>query len=597
MATGNKLEIGIGVDTTDLKKGLNDAVIALEKLRQQKAVNLKAGLDVSALNAQINTAKASLASLQKQNSSTTKSFETLGKGTANGSNALMQFSRIAQDAPYGIIGIGNNLTATAEAFSYLQKQTGSTGGALKALASSLMGSGGILLGISLLTTGLTLLASSGLSISDILDKLTGNFDEFGNAVKKASEEGAKSIAQEVISIKALVSVAQDDAKSKRDRLIAVDELQKRYPLYFGNLTKEKILTGDVTTETKLLTAALLSKAIAEKLSSDSANIQLEVFKQYAKLNNAKNKTAQEELKLDADLAAAKKINGISESQLAIIRAKGINSINTAKEAEKDARAEIIKGTKALEQRQAIINKFTAGGIATQGSLPTEPKAPKIKEPKRPKFEFQQGFIPGGIVAPSINFDSALLQMDIIPDKVNEKLAMVQSALLDFNTSAGEIINSSISDTFSGLGSAIGNALATGGNVLKAAGNELLAGLGGILTNLGAMAIEIGVGMLGIKAALKTLNPFAAIAAGVALVALGSIFSSKASSIGGSMGGSGGSTSTSTGNGANTRTTSSSSGGSFSNGGTVVFEISGQSLIGVLSNTLDKNKRLGGSLAI
>ena len=234
MATGNKLEVQIGADTSDLKKGLNEAVIALEKLRQQKSVNLKAGLDVSALNAQINAAKASLASLQKQNSSTTKSFETLGKGTANGSNALMQFSRIAQDAPYGIMGIGNNLTATAEAFSYLQKQTGSTGGALKSLASSLMGSGGILLGISLLTTGLTLLASSGLSISDILDKLTGNFDEFGNAVKKASEEGAKSISQEVISIKALVSVAQDDTKSKRDRLIAVDELQKRFETYKDN---------------------------------------------------------------------------------------------------------------------------------------------------------------------------------------------------------------------------------------------------------------------------------------------------------------------------------------------------------------------------
>ena len=594
MATGNKLEVQIGADTSDLKKGLNEAVIALEKLRQQKSVNLKAGLDVSALNAQINAAKASLASLQKQNSSTTKSFETLGKGTANGSNALMQFSRIAQDAPYGIMGIGNNLTATAEAFSYLQKQTGSTGGALKSLASSLMGSGGILLGISLLTTGLTLLASSGLSISDILDKLTGNFDEFGNAVKKASEEGAKSISQEVISIKALVSVAQDDTKSKRDRLIAVDELQKRYPLYFGNLTKEKILTGDVTNETINLTKALLSRAIAEKLSSDSASIQLEIFKQYAKLNNAKNKTAQEELKLETDLSAAKKINGISESQLAIIRAKGINSINAAKEAEKDARAEIIKGTNALKQRQDIINKFTADQIPLSGNLPAKVKTPKVK---KPKFEFQQGFIPGGIVAPSINFDSTLLQMDIIPDKVNEKLAMVQNALLDFNTRAGEIINSSISDTFSGLGSAIGGALATGGNVLKAAGNSLLAGLGGILTSLGTMAIEIGVGMLGIKAALKTLNPFAAIAAGVALVALGSIFSSKATSLGGSMGGSSGSTSTSTGAGANTRTTSSSGGSSFSNGGTVVFEISGQSLIGVLSNTLDKNKRLGGSLAL
>ena len=38
------------------------------------------------------------------------------------------------------------------------------------------------------------------------------------------------------------------------------------------------------------------------------------------------------------------------------------------------------------------------------------------------------------------------------------------------------------------------------------------------------------------------------------------------------------------------------GGGFTNG-SVVFEISGTSLIGVLSNSLDKNSRLGGTLGI
>jgi len=39
------------------------------------------------------------------------------------------------------------------------------------------------------------------------------------------------------------------------------------------------------------------------------------------------------------------------------------------------------------------------------------------------------------------------------------------------------------------------------------------------------------------------------------------------------------------------------GGSGFTNGSVVFEISGTSLIGVLSNSLDKNSRLGGTLGI
>jgi hypothetical protein len=57
-----------------------------------------------------------------------------------------------------------------------------------------------------------------------------------------------------------------------------------------------------------------------------------------------------------------------------------------------------------------------------------------------------------------------------------------------------------------------------------------------------MAIGIGIGLESIKTALKSLNPVVAIAAGVALVALGAFFKAKSADIGQSMdkGGGGGS---------------------------------------------------------
>ena len=184
-------------------------------------------------------------------------------------------------------------------------------------------------------------------------------------------------------------------------------------------------------------------------------------------------------------------------------------------------------------------------------------------------------------------------------RLAEHQANIQQGLMDLNNGANDIINNSISGTFGNLGMAIGNALATGGNVLKASGKSLLSSLGAILIDLGKMAIGIGIGIKGIKAALKTLNPVAAIGAGVALVALGSFFSAAAGGIGDSIG---------SGDAGITQTPSSVQG--FQGGGTnfgnsggsnslqnVVFEIQGTKLVGVISNTLNRNKSLSGNLSL
>ena len=180
------------------------------------------------------------------------------------------------------------------------------------------------------------------------------------------------------------------------------------------------------------------------------------------------------------------------------------------------------------------------------------------------------------------------------EQITLKAAEMQAALIGFNESASNIIQGGIADTFASLGGAIGGALAEGGNVLQAAGSALLGSLGSILTQMGVMAISIGIGLAKIKIALASLNPAVAIAAGVALVALGSFFSAKSASIGGGSGGGG----ASSGGASNSKRSSgsstsfSSSGGS--SGGTYVFEIAGTKLIGVLKNTLDRNSALGGT---
>jgi len=148
---GGKLEVQIGADITDFEKKIKEVEFDIKELSKVKLDRIKLGLDTREINAQIKDAKSNLTNLKTAVKDTGNAFQQAAPKIANGGNTLMQFSRIAQDAPFGIMGIGNNITATAESFSYLKQQTGSTGGALKALAGSIMGSGGILLGVSLLS--------------------------------------------------------------------------------------------------------------------------------------------------------------------------------------------------------------------------------------------------------------------------------------------------------------------------------------------------------------------------------------------------------------------------------------------------------------
>ena len=186
----------------------------------------------------------------------------------------------------------------------------------------------------------------------------------------------------------------------------------------------------------------------------------------------------------------------------------------------------------------------------------------------------------------------------LSESIREMNIGIQAALLAM---IPDFIKEGITNAFVAMGGAIAN----GGNILQAAGAAILSTLGQFMQMLGKEMIKLAVATIALGNLVKGIkkwiiaNPGAAIALAGVAIAVGTLLSAAASNIGGGSSGggssSGGSYSTSSVNSSPSYSSSYSSnyssGGNL--GGEVVFRISGNDLVGVLSRQQDKNTRLGG----
>ena len=545
MAEGKKLTVEIGADINPLQKGIDKAKQELQKLKEYKAANIKVGLDTTKLDQQISVVESQITKL--------------GSSMAAGGSAMASAAQGASQVAGQLGGVSDEAAAAGQATELLS--TAMAGG---------------------LTGALTAVVGALKLAYDWYIKNEEAALQYSRAINEANVEATKSAGAEIATLNALVAVAQDKTKSDEERITATKQLQDLYPATFANMTSEQIMTQNLTGYVKQLTTALINKAKAEIYANKIAEY---TAKQQEISQKAIERVANPSL-WTKFLAAT----GNGASALGNINRELSNSAEEFDTAGK----QIENFTKLLE------------GVVTAGYEP--PKAIKAKTVKAikpanvtPQVSALNPLITAGLTEIKAGvkgyedvISTAKFPTGVFVAPLSDELMAVELALLDFNERASGLINGALTDTFAGIGNAIGGALATGGDVMGAVGMVLLESLGGLLTALGKMAIQVGVGLLGIKLALKTLNPYAAIAAGIALVALGSMFSSKSKSLGASMGG-GGASGAQTGGGSSGGFTSSSGGFSSAGqgGGTVVFEIAGQKLIGVLSNTLDANRRLGG----
>lgn len=136
----------------------------------------------------------------------------------------------------------------------------------------------------------------------------------------------------------------------------------------------------------------------------------------------------------------------------------------------------------------------------------------------------------------IGLHTAVEDLTILPDKISIATGELQTLGKEF-TDLGPIVESSMEGLAGGFGELIGT-LASGGDALAGFGKLIGGTFADMAISVGKVAISTGIAVAGIKAALESLNPYVAISAGVALVALGTAVKAGLGNI--ASGGTGGS---------------------------------------------------------
>jgi hypothetical protein len=608
-------------------------------------IEVEIGANVVGLTTGVNTATGQLDKLGKAAQATAPQVQKLTQATSGYNSVGTDFARIIQDAPFGIIGVGNNITQLAGSFQVLKNQTGSTGAALKSAFGSILSSGNALvLGISILTTAFTVLQMKGFfkseeaakSLNEQLDEYRENLD----GITKATLEGTISAQKEISNLKLLQVQAENTNLSLEKRIAAVNDLRKLAPEYLKNLTDEQILTGNVGDAYKSLTNDILAlakaKAFSAQIDKNSADtLTLLLQEEQRAIVISQKRQDQERARREDEQRRAIGTAAGGFGSAAISEAAGIESqINKL----------IAEQVKSAEQRVVLAEqniKLEAGivGFSSQGASFAKVRTEETKKNVAANEELKRTFEDIQKIElsrPAVSFEPTLPKRDKfeLPEANLENIQSQIQALnalnqalqgsgigieqfyaaiangaaegftsLDsfigrlaetqaFVNETFDILEQGAENTLGDMAFAIGDALASGGNVIKAAGGALLGGLAGILNQLGQLAIATGLAVEGIKTALKTLNPAVAIGAGVALIALAGFVSNKAKSLGGSKGGGGGGGASSVGSsgvGGGSSFTGGAQGGLFAQNRDVSgeFVVKGNDLVYVLGQANNK----------
>ena len=510
---------------------------------------------------------------------TAPKFEQLSKSTSRYNAVGVDFARLIQDAPFGIIGYGNNITQLAQSFSSLGKAGDSLGTRLNLAIGAIFSSGNLLiLGVSALTTAFTILQQKGFfKTEDAARSLADQLDKYKKSISEtiqAQLEGANTADKEIVKINALRGVIENETISREKRLAAVKELKNEAPSIFKNLTDEQILAGQVGDSYARLTQILIARATAASginkivALADEERIILEKnaailqkiavaeeraanFRKQGQLElvtinenqirflKAQNPEIQRLAEIETERVKLTSLVNDNLAQSVDYNDKSGKSIDANKEKLNQYSKKWDDYNLSLATTQELTDKLTFSTKDYEKSILSALSSYQEIKSKEVKIKLDvEGFEPetAGPRPFEVFLDDVAYQLDKLPE--------LEQRVADFAMTINDLIKGNVTDAFVDLGYTIGETLASGGNVLKAIGGSLLKSFARFLGQFGEQLIAYGVaaGAFG-KLSLALATPGAAIIAAPLAIAAGVALTAIAGVIGGlgkkGMGGGGG----------------------------------------------------------
>lgn len=273
-----------------------------------------------------------------------------------------------------------------------------------------------------LVIGITLLSAYGSEIAKwigSLFKAEKAVNEVASAetnLANARRKGISDSMKERTELEFLYKATQDTSRSMEERNAAVEELQKKYPSYFGNMSNEEILVGKAAKSYKELRKELVASAISRAQLDKMTEISSQRYEAWIKRANQYNTYLIAQRKAEENLAKfrnARDSGKYSISYLNNLSAAADKSAQIAKE-EYEKWNFLVKTVsdydKALEGMAENINV---------GALVNDPgKSDKAYEEAKKKAEEYAEYIK------KITEDLAKSRIDLIADGRKKEIAEV-----------------------------------------------------------------------------------------------------------------------------------------------------------------------------